>query len=234
MTLDVYPVGSEQEAARVAADVVCRIADEAIAARGQFQLALSGGRGPELLFRELVSRPVRWERVALYQVDERVAPSGHEDRNVELIRRCFAPVLDRLAALHPMPVDDDDVDAAAHRYGDLLRQAAGRPPVFDLVHLGIGPDGHTASLVPGRPELDITDRSVAVTAEYQGWRRMTVTFPVLDAARHRLWYVTDPDKRVAVERLLRRDPAIPAGRVRPDDTTAVILADALPAADGGS
>lgn len=229
--MELKRVGTEPEAAAVAADVVESAAEAAIAQRGTFLLALSGGRGPESFFREVARRPLAWEHVTVFQVDERVAPPGHEDRNLELLRRAFAPVLDRLAALHPMPVEDDDLDAAADRYGELLSGSAGRPPVLDLVHLGIGADGHTASLVPGRPELGIADRPVAVTDEYQGRRRMTLTFPVLDGARQRLWHVTDPAKADVVGRLLRQDPDIPAGRVRSTDAIAVVVSAALP--EGG-
>lgn len=216
-----------EDAARLAADIVCRHAEEAIGARGRFHLALSGGSGPRPLFRELAGRRLAWDRVVLYQVDERVAPAGHEDRNLELLRRSFISVLERMGGIHPMPVEDDDLDAAARQYASVLAQAVGSPPVFDLVHLGIGPDGHTASLVPGQSVLDVADRPVAVTDPYQGRRRMTLTFPALDAARHRLWYVTDPAKGDVVRRLLAGDASIPAGRVRSSDTTLVASADVL-------
>jgi 6-phosphogluconolactonase len=228
--MDIMPVENTSEAASAAAELIAEHARRAIEARGSFHLGLSGGRGPGPLFAALAELDLDWPLVHLYQVDERVAPAGHDDRNLELIRDGFHPVLDRLGGLHAMPVEDDDLDAAAVRYGRLLRRTVGEGAGLDLVHLGIGPDGHTASLVPDDPVLDVDDQPVAVTKEYQGRRRMTLTFAALDAARHRLWHVTDPDKHEAVARLVQGDPSIPAGRVRAGDTTAVITREVLTAA----
>ena len=154
------------------------------------------------------------EGVSIFQVDERVAPDGHPDRNLSQIRESLSPrALERVA---PMPVVDPDLDAAAARYEAEL------PPALDLVHLGLGPDGHTASLVPGDPVLEVRDRRVALTAgEYQGRRRMTLTYPALAAARRILWLVTGEDKREALRRLLAGDHGIPAGRVAATDSVVV-------------
>jgi len=122
-----------------------------------------------------------------------------------------------------MPVETADLDQAAARYAQILVAVAGSPPVIDLVHLGLGADGHTASLVPGDPVLDVTDADVALTRPYQGRRRMTLTYPVLNRARRVLWLITGADKAAMLGRLRRGDPTIPAGRVRQDD--AVVLAD---------
>ncbi len=122
-----------------------------------------------------------------------------------------------------MPVESADLDEAAARYAQTLVDIAGSPPVLDLVHLGLGPDGHTASLVPGDPVLDVTDADVALTGLYQGRRRMTLTYPALNRARRVLWLITGEDKAAMLVRLRRGDPAIPAGRVRQDH--AVVLAD---------
>ena len=193
--------------------VACRAADlvagaiRAAAASGRaLTLAVSGGRTPWRMFALLAEGDVPWHAVSLWQVDERVAPDGDPDRNLTQLLEALPPAA--RPALHPMPVTDRDLDAAAERY------AASLPARFDLVHLGLGDDGHTASLVPGDPVLEVTERDVAVTQEYRGRRRLTLTYPVLDRAREALWLVTGADKEDALRRLLARDPSIPAGRVR--------------------
>ena len=165
----------------------------------------------------------------MLQVDERIAPAGHADRNLTHLRREPAATGSTGAAqIHAMPVESADLDEAAARYAQTLVDVAGSPPVLDLVHLGLGPDGHTASLVPGDPVLDVTDADVALTGVYQGRRRMTLTYPALNRARRVLWLVTGEDKAAMLARLRRGDPAIPAGRVRQDH--AVVLADRAAAA----
>jgi 6-phosphogluconolactonase len=165
----------------------------------------------------LADEDVPWEATQIFQVDERVAPAGDPDRNLTHLVLALPPALQ--SRLRPMPVGESDLDAAARRY------AAELPERLDLVHLGLGPDGHTASLVPGDPVLEVNDRPVAVTAgAYQGRRRMTLTYPALDAARRVLWLVAGEEKRPALERLRASDPAIPAGRVAAAD--AILVADA--------
>jgi 6-phosphogluconolactonase len=221
MTLEVLP--DVESVARRAADVIAGEARESVEARGRFTLAVSGGRTPWLMLRELSARDVPWKDVHVLQVDERVAPAGHADRNLTHVRaHLLAPAQTGLE-IHAMPVDTADLEAAAARYAHTLVEIAGSPPVLDLVHLGLGSDGHTASLVPGDPVLDVTNADVAVTRPYQGRRRMTLTFPVLNRARRVLWLVTGEDKAAAIVRLFRGDPAIPAGRVRHD--RAVVLAN---------
>ena len=146
-----------------------------------------------------------WEQIEIYQVDERVAPAGDPDRNLTHLIASLPPI--GVGQIHAMPVNDDDLDAAAARYASDL------PARFDLVHLGLGPDGHTASLVPGDPVLDVTDRDVALTGEYQAHRRMTLTYPTLNRASRILWLVTGAEKVDALRRLGERDSSIPAGRV---------------------
>jgi len=173
----------------------------------------------------LASSDLDWGRTRAYQVDERVAPPGSEARN--LTHLVLALPLELQASLRPMPVDADDLAAAAERY------AAELPEPLDLVHLGLGSDGHTASLVPGDPVLEVADRLVALTAgEYQGQRRMTVTYPAINAARRILFLVTGADKREALAALRAGDRSIPAGRVEQERMAVVADEAALGQADG--
>ena len=197
-----------------AAAFVASLARMAVAARGAFTFAVSGGHTPWAMLAELGGQEVPWEQVQLFQVDERVAPDGDPDRNLTQLRQSLRGGLSRVSA---MPVTDPDLDAAAAAYG------SGLPGRFDLVHLGLGPDGHTASLVPGDPVLDVTDRLVAVTGVYQGHRRMTLTYPALARADQLLWLVTGADKKAPLARLLAGDRSIPAGRV--EAARSLVLAD---------
>ena len=176
----------------------------AVADHGRFTFAVSGGHTPWAMFAELRNEDMPWAGVALFQVDERVAPDGDPDRNLTHLRESIG---DSPAQVHPMAVNDPDLDSAAAAYAAVL------PQRFDLVHLGLGPDGHTASLVPGDPVLEVTDALVAVTQPYQGHRRMTLTYPALARADQLLWLVTGADKRDALGKLLAGDESIPAGRV---------------------
>jgi 6-phosphogluconolactonase len=207
--------------ARRGAEIVADHAAQAVAERGGFTFAVSGGRTPWAMFAELTGR-MPWERVTLFQVDERVAPDGDPDRNLTQLMRSLPP--GGAADVHAMPVGEPDLEAAADHYASAL------PAALDLVHLGLGPDGHTASLVPGDPVLEVTDRDVAVTGEYQGRRRMTLTYPPLDRARHILWLVTGEDKLDALRRLRDGDRSIPAGRVRAEN--ALVVADVAAAGSG--
>jgi 6-phosphogluconolactonase len=213
-----------------AAERIALVAREAVTARGQCLLAISGGTTPWQAFGALAREDVPWERVHLFQVDERVAPSGDPERNYSHLKEAL---IDRIpipaANVHPMPVEEEDLDAGARRYEAALREVAGTPPVLDLVQLGLGEDGHTASLFPGDPALQLPASDVAVSGFYKGRRRMTLTFPAIDRARHILWLVTGPGKATALARLRAGDRSIPAGRVRTD--RAFLLADK--AAGGG-
>jgi 6-phosphogluconolactonase len=207
-----------------AAKIIAREGRAAVAARGRFIMAMSGGRTPWQMLRALASEDMPWTHVYVAQVDERVAPAGDPDRNLTHLRESL---LERVS-LRPeqvcaMPVEAPDLAAAAAQYARLLQEIAGSPPVLDLVHLGLGPDGHTASLVPGDPVLDVTDADVAPTQPYQGRRRLTLTFPTLNRARRILWVVTGPEKAGMLLRLRDGDVSIPAGRVRQDQ--AQVLAD---------
>ena len=213
-----------ESVAHRAAALIAAEARAAVAARGRFLLAVSGGHTPWLMLRALASEQVPWSAVHLFQVDERVTPAGHPDRNLLHINESLLTQVKLPSEqLHAMPVEERDLAAAATRYALALREIAGSPPVLDLAHLGLGPDGHTASLVPGDAVLDITDADVALTGVYQGRRRMTLTYPVLNRARRILWLVTGGEKAGMLARLRAGDASIPAGRVRHD--RALVLAD---------
>ena len=210
--------------ARKAAELIAAEARSAAAERGRFVMAVSGGHTPWQMLRVLANEKLPWESVHVVQVDERVAPAGDPDRNLTHLRESLlehAPL--RPEQIHAMPVEAPDLEAAAKRYAITLQEIAGSVPVLDLAHLGLGPDGHTASLVPGDPVLNVTDADVALTGVYQGRRRMTLTYPMLDRSRRILWLVTGSDKVDALARLRDGDPSIPAGRIQQDQ--AMVLAD---------
>ena len=210
--------------ARAAAATIAADARAAIAARGRFVLAVSGGQTPWIMLRALAEEDLPWAAVHVFQVDERVAPAGDPDRNLTHLQESLlqhAPL--RPEQIHAMPVEAADLQVAAAQYGLALREFAGSPPVLDLVHLGLGPDGHTASLVPGDGVLDVADKDVALTGVYQGRRRMTLTYPTINRARRILWVVTGSEKVEMLRRLREGDVSIPAGRVHREQ--ALLLAD---------
>ena len=191
--------------ARAGAAFVAERARAAVAASGSFHFAVSGGHTPWAMFAELASEQVPWEAVVIYQVDERVAPPDDPDRNLTHLTKALGSAP---AQVRPMPVNENDLPAAADGYAAVL------PTAFDLVHLGLGPDGHTASLVPGDPVLSVTDRLVGLTQPYQDRVRMTLTYPALARARQILWLVTGDDKKEPLAKLLAGDTSLPAGRVQ--------------------
>jgi len=208
-----------------AAAFIAAAARTSVAARGRFVMAVSGGRTPWQMLRALAGEQVPWKSMHVAQVDERVAPAGDPDRNLSHLRASLlahAPLPPE--QIYAMPVESADLQAAAAQYARTLQEIAGSPPVLDLAHLGLGPDGHTASLVPGDVVLEVSDRDVALTGgSYQGRRRMTLTYPVLDRSRRILWVVTGSEKVDMLARLRAGDRSIPAGRVRRD--RALVIAD---------
>jgi 6-phosphogluconolactonase len=222
--MEIKVLADTDAVAREAAGIIAAQARAAVAARGRYILAVSGGHTPWLMLRDLASEDVPWSAVHVAQVDERVAPAGHPDRNLTHLRESLlerAPL--RAEQVYAMPVEAIDLEAAVSRYAQTLRGIAGSPPIFDLVHLGLGPDGHTASLVPGDPVLGITDADVALTGVYQGRRRMTLTYPMINRSRRILWMVTGNDKVEMLTRLCDVDRSIPAGRVV--QASALVIAD---------
>jgi 6-phosphogluconolactonase len=208
---------------RRGAELIARHARDAVAARGTCGLAVSGGRDPWPMFSQLEDLEMDWTKTEVFQVDERVAPPGSDERNLTHLIESLS--IGAQGSIRPMPVTDDDLDAAADRYAESL------PEALDLAHLGLGPDGHTASLVPDDPVLDVTDKRVAVTSgEYQGVKRMTLTYPELHRTRSLLWVVTGEEKVDALRKLIAQDPSTPSGRVQPGGES-LILADRAAAPD---
>jgi 6-phosphogluconolactonase len=220
-----------ESVAQRAATVIAAEARAAIAERGKFVVALSGGHTPWIMLRALAREDLPWESLLVVQVDERVAPDGDPDRNLMHVRECLiGPSPLRLEQIYAMPVEPLPLDAAA-RYALTLGKLAGLAPILELVHLGLGPDGHTASLVPGDAALDVTAVDVTLTDVYQGRRRMTLTYPIINRSRRILWLVTGGEKAAMLARLRNPDMSIPAGRIRQEQ--AVILADFAAAGQSG-
>jgi len=217
-------------AAREAAAHIAAQARAAVAERGRFIAAFSGGHTPRVMLRALAGEDIPWDCMCIVQVDERVAPADSPDRNLTGLRECLlehAPL--RPEQICAMPVETSELNAAAMAYALKLQRVAGSPPVLDLVHLGLGADGHTASLVPEDPVLRITDADVALTGIYSGRRRMTLTYPVINRSRRILWLVTGAEKAGMLARLLDGDASIPAGLV--NRSRAVVLADQAAASE---
>lgn len=217
MAIETEILPDDRAASRRAAEIVAAAGREAVEARGEFNLALSGGRTPWAMIGQLGEMEgMPWEQARIYQVDERVAPPGDEARNLTHLVQMLS--LDHQAALRPMPVTSRDLELSAAEYEVHV------PERLDLVHLGLGPDGHTASLVPGDSVLDVEDRRVAMTDNaYQGHRRMTLTYPALREARKILWLTLGEGAREPLAKLLAGDTSIPAGRVENGDM--VLVAD---------
>jgi 6-phosphogluconolactonase len=222
--MKIQVLADDDAVARAGAQIIAEAARSAVATRGRCSLALSGGRTPWLMLRALADHEVPWQQVEIFQVDERVSPAGSPDRNLTRLRESLVASA-RLPpdSLHPMPVEASDLTTAAASYARTLEAVAGAPPVLDLVHLGLGPDGHTASLVPDDPVLEITAAWVAITQSYQQHRRMTLTYPVLNRARAILFVITGAEKADALARLSRHDVSIPAGRV--ESAAMLVIAD---------
>jgi 6-phosphogluconolactonase len=222
--LNIEVLETEQLVAQRAADIIAEEAKKAVPARGRFVMAVSDGHVPWLTLLALAAEDMPWPDVHIVQVDDRVAPTGHPDRKLTDLHDSLlthAPL--RAEQIHAMPVEDANLEIAAKNYAATLREIAGTPPILDLIQLSLGDDGHTASLVPGDPALNVNDADVAMTLEYHSRRRMTLTFPMVNRSRRILWVVGGEWKTEMLKRLVDGDETIPAGRVRRDQ--AVLLAD---------
>jgi 6-phosphogluconolactonase len=205
---------STEELARAAAAFVAERAQMVATRDTPFTFALSGGTSPWLMLEQLAKEPLDWDRTVIYQVDERAVPESSDLRNLKHLREGLRSTS---ATIEAMGVNDGDLNEAARRYAALL------PATFDLIHLGLGPDGHCASLIPNDPVLDVTDRFVAMTGLYQDTHRMTLTYPALARTQQILWLVSGADKKEALAKLLKGDTSIPAGRV--EAPASLIMAD---------
>jgi 6-phosphogluconolactonase len=227
--VDVVVAGSPEELAREAARRLVAACQEALAARGRAVLALSGGSSPAGMFTELARSGLDWARIDVFQVDERVAPDGHPDRNALLLR---SHLLDAAAVpenkAHLMPVTADDLEEASAAYAGELHRVTG-DGVLDAIHLGLGPDGHTASWPPGDPVADLVEGpDVVVVGPFNGRLRMTLTPPAVNRARSIVWLVDGADRRPVTTALVAGDPSIPASRVRRSASVLVAGSEAAP------
>ena len=225
-----------REVAREAAQRFVKTVGEAQAARKQFSVALSGGQTPALFYRELASKKFRaavdWSRVLLFWSDERAVPPDDPASNFGLAQREFISRVDiPVGNVHRMEAERTDIDRAALEYESLLRkQNAGTldgVPRLDLVLLGLGTDGHTASLFPRSEALGMHDRLVVASrAPAEGMRRLTFTLPLLNAAR-RVWFLVTGRAKSGVLRDVIKDEGseYPARRVRPLEGELLFLLD---------
>lgn len=237
-----YTILAGPEAVATAtADHFVAAAGDAIADRGVFRVALSGGGTPKLVYPRLLEpervRAVDWSRVEFFWGDERAVPPDHPESNFGVAYHALIAQLPatRHDRIHRMAAEAPDLDGAALSYESEIRlafDARGRqPPAFDLIWLGMGPDGHTASLFPGSEALDESDRWVVGNwAPSQAAWRMTMTFPLINAAREALFVVTGADKAAALRGVREGDDALPAGRVHAARTRWII--DAAAAGEG--
>ncbi|AHE99140.1 6-phosphogluconolactonase [Thioalkalivibrio paradoxus ARh 1] len=191
-------------------------------------MALAGGNTPRRLYRLLAGPPyalsIPWDRVRLFLGDERWVPVDHPDSNARMVREALLAGLLEAPAFFPMPTDAEDPEQAARRYHECLvrevpSDAGNGVPRLDLVLLGMGDDGHTASLFPGTPVLDASEPVAAVFVPRLDSWRLSLTLPLLNAARHVLFLVTGADKAATLARVLGDGPrrTLPASLVRPAD-----------------
>lgn len=209
--------------AKAAAQLISNQARAAVAERGIFSFAVSGGKTPWVMLKELSAEQLPWAQIHLYQIDERIAPEGDKDRNLTQLLASLASAPIPSENIHAMPVNAADPEQACTSYEATLEEFCGIPATLDLAHLGLGPDGHTASLVPGDPVLTVRDRDVALTGLYQGRNRMTLTYPMINRSRKILWLATGAEKASMIVRLKHGDPTIPGGVVKQEN--AILLAD---------
>jgi 6-phosphogluconolactonase len=226
--MKIYTANSPEELAKAAADFIAAQLKEVGDGR-PVSLAVSGGSTPALMLAELAQLEIDWSKTLIGQADERVAPDGDANRNLTQLQESLLDAIELPPAnLLSMPVTQPDLAMAATSYAATI-QATLPEGCFDIVHLGLGDDGHAASLVPGDPVLEVSDRDVWYTNEYKGRRRLTLTYPSLDRAGLILWLVAGANKAGMLKRLVGQDATIPAGRISQEN--AVVFADAAAVAE---
>ena len=232
MALKIEVLADDDAVAKAAAGVIAAAAREAVADRGVFTFAVSGGKTPWAMLKDLASEEVPWSQVHVFQIDERIAPEGDPDRNLTHLHESLlgnAPIPKE--NIHAMPMNAADPVEGAAEYEKTLQEICGNPPTLDMAHLGLGPDGHTASLTPNDPVLEVTDRDVALTDPvhlYQNRRRMTLTYPMINRSRQIMWLATGAAKIPMIVKLRAADPSIPGGRI--SQANALMLTDTAAAA----
>jgi len=220
---------SAGEVAVAGADFIFACASESLKLRDRFILALSGGSTPWQMLAVLAEYDLPWHKIHIMQVDERAVPEASPERNLFHIRNVFSEAVSLPEGnLHAMPVEGKDLDEGARQYQLELEELAGTPPGADVVHLGLGSDGHTASLVPGDPVLEVMDRDVAVSLPYNGRPRMTLTYPFINRARRIMWLMTGSGKVEMANRLIQNDRTIPAGLISRHQATIIADTAAIP------
>lgn len=207
-TIEILP--DRDSVAEYGAKWIAELARETLLTQKNFSLALSGGKTPWQMLRRLAAEELPWGKIHLFQTDERVLPKNHSERNLTQLQEIFSRAASRL---HPMPVGAGDLERACASYTKEIQRYAGQPPVLDLIHLGLGEDGHTASLFSGDALLAESKRDVGLSDEALRPRRMTLTLPAINRAKQALWVITGKEKSVAFQKLLRGDPSIPASRI---------------------
>jgi 6-phosphogluconolactonase len=222
--MNIEVLKTADDVAQRAAAIIAAEAKATLSTYGRFVMALSGGHTPWRMLKALAASNMPWCPIHVVQVDERVAPAGHPERNLVHLRKTLLDLTPLPARrIHAMPVEAAELEAAAVQHAAALQRLAGFPTVLDFIQLGLGPDGHTASLIPGDPVLNVLDRNVAVTGPYHGRRGMTLTFPMINRSRRILWMVTGSEKASILRRFLEGDQSIPAARVRRE--RALLIAD---------